>query len=279
MPTSYLDSSPPPEMSIDDWLGWSVDDLVRISNDDTYIAALVGINRSGDIQNIYKPIVVKDDSSGKIKAIIGNGSKYKTNPGPVYIKSDGLGSVYLLEKLPKMPTELCPPNPLPKAYITATAWEDTNDVGICLVPLLAPIFFGQKTIEGSVTDKDFVNKMTNISPKHGAWADLMKEVFNQLEENETDVDKIVYRLKTPKRVDEPSSHFTTAAFASSHVPEPPYIFLHQLSNSEKWKPEQELLAKYFQSNPSPTRILRQAPPPADNSDDESIPQPPPPNVA
>ncbi len=130
MPTSYLDSSPPPEMSIDDWLGWSVDNLVRISNDDTYIAALVGINRSSDIQNIYKPIVVKDDSSGKIKAIIGNGSKYKTNPGPVYIKSDSLGSVYLLEKLPKMPSKLCPSNPLPKAYITATAWEDTNDVGI-----------------------------------------------------------------------------------------------------------------------------------------------------
>ena len=98
MPTSYLDSSPPPEISINNWLGWLTDNLVKINNNDTYIAALVGINRSGNIQNIYKPIVVKDDS-GKTKAIIGNGSQYKTKPSSVYIESDGLGFVYLLEKL------------------------------------------------------------------------------------------------------------------------------------------------------------------------------------
>jgi hypothetical protein len=140
---------------------------------------------------------------------------------------------------------------LPKAYISTTVWEDTTDVGICLVPLLAPIFFGQKSIEGSITNKDFVDKMTAISPKHGTWADLMKEVFNQLEKNENDIDKIIDRLKKLKRGNEPSSHFTTMAFASSHIPQPPYIFLHQLLNSEKWKTEQQLLAKYFESNPSP----------------------------
>ena len=108
MPTSYLNSSPPPEISINNWLGWSTNNLVKINNDDTYIAALVGINCSGNIQNIYKPMVVKDDS-GKTKAIIGNGSQYKTKPSSVYIESDGLGSVYLLEKLSKIPPKICPP--------------------------------------------------------------------------------------------------------------------------------------------------------------------------
>jgi hypothetical protein len=73
MPTSYPDSFPPPEISINDWLGWSSDNLERINNDNIYIAALVGINRSGNVQNIFKPIPVKGDS-GKTKAIIGNGS-------------------------------------------------------------------------------------------------------------------------------------------------------------------------------------------------------------
>ncbi len=141
------------------------------------------------------------------------------------------------------------------------------------VPLLALIFFGQKSIEGSVTNKDFVNKMTAISPKHGAWADLMKEVFNQLKEDENDVDKIIDRLKKPKRGDEPSSHFTTTAFASSHIPRPPFIFLHQLLNSEKWKSEQQLLVKYFESNPSPICLPCQNLPP-NNLDDEDIMQPP-----
>jgi hypothetical protein len=108
MPMSYLDSSAPPEISINNWLGWSTDNLVKINNDDRYIAALIGINRSGVIQNIYKPIVVKDNS-GKTKAIIGNGSQYKTKPSSIYIKSDGRSSVYLLEKLSKILPKICPP--------------------------------------------------------------------------------------------------------------------------------------------------------------------------
>jgi hypothetical protein len=135
MPTSYLNSSPPPEISINIWLGWSTNNLVKINNDDTYIAALVGINRSGNIQNIYKPIVVKDDS-GKTKAIIGNGSQYKTKPSSINIESNGLDSIYLLEKLSIIPPGIRPPNPLPKAYISTTVWEDTTDVGLCPSPFL-----------------------------------------------------------------------------------------------------------------------------------------------
>jgi hypothetical protein len=119
MPTSYLDSSPPPEISINDWLGWSSNDLERINNNDTYIAALMCINLSSNVQNIFKPIPVKDDS-GKTKSIIGNGSQYKTKLNFVYIKMSGLGSVYLMEKLSKMPPKIRPPNPLPKTYLSST---------------------------------------------------------------------------------------------------------------------------------------------------------------
>jgi hypothetical protein len=207
MPTSYLDSSPPPEISINDWLGWSSNDLEIINNNDTYIAALVGINWSGNVQNIFKLIPIKDDSD-KTKAIIGNSSQYKTKPNFVYVKLSDLGSVYLMEKLSKMPPKIRPTNPLPKTYLSSTVWEDTTDIGICLIhlltpiffliPLLALIFFGQKTIEGSVTDKDFVDKMAAISPKHGTWADLMKETFNQLKENECDIEKSLTVSKSQK---------------------------------------------------------------------------------
>jgi hypothetical protein len=204
MPALYLDSLPKPGLSIDWWLGWSSDDLERINNDNTYIAALVGINRSGGIQNIYKPIPVKDNNEKTI-AIIGNGSQFKSNPSFVYINSAGLSSVYLLEKLSEIPSEIRPPNPLPKTYLSSTAWEDATDVGICLIPILAPIFFGQQTIKGSVSDEDFVDKMAAISAKHSKWADLMKEVFSQLKENEIDIDKITDRLKKPKRGDAPAT--------------------------------------------------------------------------
>jgi hypothetical protein len=113
MPALYLDSSPKPGLSIDGWLGCSSDDLKRINNDDTYIAALVGINRSGDIQNIYKPIPIKDDDEKTI-AIIGNGSQFKSNLSFVYIDSAGLGSVYLLENLSEIPSEIRPPTLYPR---------------------------------------------------------------------------------------------------------------------------------------------------------------------
>ncbi len=214
-----------------------------------------------------KPIPVKDDDEKTI-AIIGNGSQFKSKPSFLYINSAGLGSVYLLEKLSKIPSEIRPPNPLPKTYLSSTAWEDATDVGICLVPILAPIFFGQQTIEGFVSDEDFVDKMAAISAKHGEWANLMKKVFSQLEENEIDIDKITDRLKKPKRGDEPASQFTASGFAASKIPEPPYIFIHQLSNSEKWKSDQHVLVRYFVSNPSPTRLSTKCSPFPEISDDE-----------
>ncbi len=113
MPALYLDSSPKPGLSIDGWLGWSSNDLKRINNDDTYITALVGINRSSDIQNIYKPIPIKDDDEKTI-AIIGNGSQFKSNPSFVYIDSAGLGSVYLLKKISKFPLRSAPPTLYPR---------------------------------------------------------------------------------------------------------------------------------------------------------------------
>jgi hypothetical protein len=57
--------------------------------------------------------------------------------------------------------------------------------------------------------------MADISAKHGKWADLMKEVFNQLKENKCDVEKITDCLKKPKKSNKPPSHYTTSAFASN----------------------------------------------------------------
>ncbi len=78
MPTSYLDSSDPPDIEIRGWLGWSQEQLLGMTGD-TYIAALLGIARSGDVQMIYKPIVVKNESGEPI-AIVGNASHDKSEP-------------------------------------------------------------------------------------------------------------------------------------------------------------------------------------------------------
>jgi len=67
---------------------------------------------------------------------------------------------------------------LPKPYVASTTWSESNNIVVCLIPIFAPIFFGKKSIEGSVFDDDFVDKMKAISEKHGKWADLMVKFYN-----------------------------------------------------------------------------------------------------
>ena len=52
MPTSYLDFSDSPETEITNWLSWTDEDFKKILGGDTFIMALMGIARSGDVQII-----------------------------------------------------------------------------------------------------------------------------------------------------------------------------------------------------------------------------------
>jgi hypothetical protein len=48
-------------------LSWSNNDYEKIKDGDTFIAALLGINRSGDIQTMCKPIPVIDENGNTLK--------------------------------------------------------------------------------------------------------------------------------------------------------------------------------------------------------------------
>ena len=139
-----------------------------------------------------------------------------------------------------------------RSLISQIQWS--NNIAICLIPILAPIFFGQESIEGSVFDDDFVDKMKAISEKHGKWADLMVEFYNQQEESTSDLDKIIDRLKNPRRSNAPDLEtFTSPGFKTFDIPEPPYTCIYQLSNPLNLQAYQEILSAYFISNPSPVR--------------------------
>ena len=58
MPKSYLNSQPPPNQLIEDWLTWTRASFERfISNDSSKIAGIMGINKVGDIQSLYMPFL------------------------------------------------------------------------------------------------------------------------------------------------------------------------------------------------------------------------------
>ena len=70
-------------------------------------------------------------------------------------------------------------------------------MGLTRFPMIAPILFGMSTVEASIHDDDFKDRVGTMSPEHDTWAKLIKEHFIQNKNNEKCVDKIfdrVYKL-------------------------------------------------------------------------------------
>jgi hypothetical protein len=221
MPASYLSSYAGPDQPIDNWLSWSSKDYEKIKDGNTFIATLLGNNRSGDIQKMFKPIPVIGND-GNTVSIVGNNSQWKSNPGFSYVDASNIGLIILIEKLDNIPLEIRLSEPLLKSHVASTAWSKSSNIAVCLAPILALIFFGQKSIEGSVFDDDFVDKMTSISKKHSKWADLMVEFYSQGKESVSDLDKIIDRLKNPKCSNAPDPEtFASPGFKDFKIPEPP----------------------------------------------------------
>jgi hypothetical protein len=130
-----------------------------------------------------------------------------------------------------------------------TTWETSEQVAICFPPILAPIFFGQKPVEASIYDHNFVNRMASISQTHGVWAKLILEIFNQQENDNGDIDKII---DGPIKKLQKKGTANDYILPTGHVPDTPYFFLYQLRSPAKWPQTQERLSDYFikKSNPN-----------------------------
>ncbi len=78
-----------------------------------------------------------------------------------------IGSIMVVMTYDDIPFELRPGEPLSSRFIADTSWAAAKvKLGMVQLPMFAPIFFGQKTIECSMHDADFEDKMAEISPLH-----------------------------------------------------------------------------------------------------------------
>ncbi len=93
MQTSHLSSSVGLDQPIDTWLSWLSEKYGKINDDETFITALLGVNRSGDIQTIYKPVPM-NGTDGNITAIVGDNSQWKSSPCFSYIDASNLFGHY-----------------------------------------------------------------------------------------------------------------------------------------------------------------------------------------
>jgi hypothetical protein len=94
-------------------------------------------------------------------------------------------------------------------------------LGLALIPIIAPIFFGPKHIKIYIHDNNFEDKLESFSQTHLQWATLMKEHILQQENNGKDVDTIVERLfgKVCSRAPSKNSKFASAGFLEAQIPD------------------------------------------------------------
>jgi hypothetical protein len=168
MPKYWLTSKPAPDPPVLDGLKWTGQDLeCHIAKSGT-VAAIIGINKMGDLQTIFSLIIIPNDlNNGKYSAIISNSSNKHTEPLFAYTDASDIGSIMVVMTYDDIPSELCPGEPLSSRFIADTSWAGAKvKLGMVQLPMFAHLFFGQKTVESSMHDTDFEDKMAEISPLH-----------------------------------------------------------------------------------------------------------------
>ncbi len=155
-----------------------------------------------------------------------------TEPAFVYTDAGDIGSFLTVATYTDIPLDLRAEEHLSARILVETVWASAKVLlGMVSMPMVAPLFFGQKTIESSVHDSDFEDQLRNISPIHHQWAQLIKERLTQEENNSEDLELVIDRL--PKSRNEAESlKMLTPGFAGVQVSDSTFISVFTLP-SEK----------------------------------------------
>jgi hypothetical protein len=221
MPKHWTTSKPAPDPPVIDWLKWTGQDLeCHIAKSGTSVAAVIGINKMGDLQIIFSPIIIPNAFNNcEYAAIIGNSSNKHNEPSFVYTDASDIGSIMVVMTYDDIPSELRPEEPLSSRFIADTSWAGAKvKLGMVQSPMFAPLFFGQSTVETSVHDADFDDKIGEISPLHLQWALLMKEQLTQEENDIHDLNSVIGCLTSSRNKTE-ALKMVTHGFGVTRVAE------------------------------------------------------------
>ena len=151
----------------------------------------------------------------------------------------------MIETYANIPNKICPDKPLPSKFLQGTSWESaTAELGLTRFPMIAPILFGMSTVEASIHDDDFEDKVGTMSPKHAKWAKLIKEHFIQNENNEKCVDKIFDRVYKQGNHNKLNAKYVTDCSLDGKIFDFSFIQTFTLPSS-KWKENQSTLHSFL----------------------------------
>jgi hypothetical protein len=142
MPKSYLDLQSPPNFPIKDWLTWSVSKLKSsIIDASNKIAGLMGINKAGDLQYVFMPVIILKALGNNATVVLGNSTDINSEPALVYLEMFDLGLTSVIETFTKIPDDIHPEEHLPSKFFRGTIWETAKvPLGLACIPIIAPFF-------------------------------------------------------------------------------------------------------------------------------------------
>ncbi len=98
MPKSCLASQPPPDIPVKDWLTWLVSKLESsIVDASNKIAGVMGINKAGDLQYVFMPVIVPKALGNNATVVLGNSTDINSEPALVYLNMSNLGLTSVIE--------------------------------------------------------------------------------------------------------------------------------------------------------------------------------------
>jgi hypothetical protein len=117
MPKSYVVAKPPLDQSVEDWLKlkWTRSDFEReLLAISPTLAAIMGINKAGDIQYLFTmpTIIPKAFAGDKASAIIGNVNDSHSKPSFIHMDTTDLGSLDVIDTYDIIPDEIRRRSPL-----------------------------------------------------------------------------------------------------------------------------------------------------------------------
>jgi hypothetical protein len=121
MPKYWLASKPAPNPPVSDWLKWLGQDLERHIAGSGTIGAIIGINKMGDLQTIYSPIIISIAFVSGSSAIISNTSNKHTEPSFEYSDASDMGSIMVVLIYDVIPLELHPEEHLSSRTVADTS--------------------------------------------------------------------------------------------------------------------------------------------------------------
>ncbi len=116
--------------------------LVSLETWVEHCAGVMGINKAGDLQYVFMPVIVPKALGNNAVVVLGNSTDINSEPALVYLDMSDLGLTSVIETFTKIPNDIRPEEHLPSKFIRGTIWETVKvPLGLACIPIIVPIFF------------------------------------------------------------------------------------------------------------------------------------------